>query len=56
MSNAVLQDNQWLASLPLTLGFDDLEIYFEDIADVIEMTCPENEIIEPIAQMPAPRK
>jgi len=30
MSNAALQDNQWLMCVTHALGFDDLEIYFED--------------------------
>ena len=37
MLNTNKQDAQWLQSLPMHLGFDNLDIYFEDRSNVTEL-------------------
>jgi hypothetical protein len=36
MSTTAIQDDPWLICIPSTLGFDEMDVYFEDISELTE--------------------
>jgi hypothetical protein len=36
MSTVAIQDDPWLICIPSTLGFDQMDVYFEDISELRE--------------------